>query len=412
MNKKARFRSIIEYGILLLMIVLTGSARVSTEDSSVLFHFLAILLVLLLSLDVTNYLKSFPKSQKVILLGIVLVLYYIISVLNYSNTFKGLFLRFLWFFLIFCMMSRHFNDAKNIFNKLYNIIFAITLTSIVFFIGINFLHIEPPFRYIEHNGFSQFYKEYFYIFCTSMYYHKSNTFGLSFYRLQSFFWEPGILAIYLNIALAYLTLYREKKSVIQFICFLFCMLFTLSTTGICIASFFTACYIVKNSKIIKNQKALIAIPIFAVASIAGILVWIEKMIRTNVENGSYYIRIRDLIIGAKLIFEKPLLGFGYKHYDRFLELSDQGNSNGIITWGFTMGIIGLVFVFFPFIYVLINTTRKERYSEMVYFGLYVVCNMTEPLLMTPLMLFFLAYEYCKAFNISKIRRKKRGTIKQ
>lgn len=386
------------------MMILTGATRVSVVGGERLFNILSILLIVLLLLDITNFFKTISISAECGVMAIMVVIYYLVCILNYSSTRVGLFLRFLWFIMIFFVVSKHYNNIKGLFEKLYNVIFAITLTAIAFFVAINFLNINLPFRYIEHNDYSQFYKEYFYIFCTSMYYRRTNVLGLSFFRLQSFFWEPGIFAIYLNIALAYLTFYKEKKSYFQFLCFLFCMVFTLSTTGICIAVFFAAVFIIQNNKIMKKQRVLWAFPMLLIATITGGLVWIEKMIRTNVEHGSYYIRMRDLLIGIQLMFEKPILGFGYKNYDRFLQLSDQGNSNGLVTWGFTMGLVGIALILFPFIYVIFSSSRENRFKEIIFFVLYVIFNMTEPLLMNPMMLFFLAYEYCKAFKLYWSRR--------
>ena len=85
-------------------------------------------------------------------------------------------------------------------------------------------------------------------------------------------------------------------------------------------------------------------------------------------------------------------------------VSEQGNSNGIIIWGFTMGLVGLAFILVPFIYVICASSRKNRKMEILYFALYVLFNMTDPLLMSPLMLFFLAFEYCKAIQLNRSRR--------
>lgn len=401
---KFRIKDIIEYLTILFMIVLTGSARVSVADSGALFHALSLILLILLIVDITDCFCKIPQKSVYLFAGLILATYYLISVLNYSETWKGLLLRVVWFFFIFIFTIKHRNTPKQIWDKLYIWIYIITLIAIVFFVAINFLNIQLPFEYIEHENIKTYYRSFFNVFCTADRYHRSNVFGISFYRLQSFFWEPGIFAIYLNIALAYLTFYREKKSIFQLACFVFCMIFTLSTTGIIIAGFLVAIYIIKNFKVIKNQKILIAIPLFITAGLAGIAVWIEKMTRTNVENGSFYIRMNDLIIGLGLILEKPILGFGYKSYDRFLMLSDQGNSNGIVIWGFTMGLVGLFFVFAPFIYVMVKAPKRDRKLEVLYFILYVLFNMTEPLLMSPLMLFFLAFEYCKAFQLYSNRR--------
>ena len=396
---------LVEYITVILMVILTGSARLSVEEgsSAPAFHMFSLVLIAFLVINITKNFRVLPRRSSLVIIFIAAVFYFGISILNYSETYKGLLLRIVWFVLIYGMCIESKEKRFRLLKKLYNVIVVIALVAIVFFVIVNFMNVRLPFEYIEHEGIKTYYKEYFHIFCTADRYHRTNVFGLSFFRLQSFFWEPGIFAIYLSLAMFYYVFYDENRKWWKILLLTVCMIFTISTTGIIIAAMLISINIVKYAKVKKRQKILVALPISLVSIVTMALVWIEKMTRTNIENGSYYIRMNDLKLGLKVITERPIIGFGYKNYEHFLLLSEQGNSNGIIIWGFTMGLVGLALLFIPFVYVLIND-KQNRFIEGVYFLLYVLFNMTEPLLTSPVMLFLLIREYCRMHEIINERK--------
>ena len=119
---KIKMKDIIEYFIIIFMIILTGSARVSTADSGALFHSLSLILIILLALDITEGFKKIPGKTILTLAGIIIIAYYLISIVNYFETWKGLFLRFFWFFFIFAFTIKHHDNPRKIWDKLYNLI--------------------------------------------------------------------------------------------------------------------------------------------------------------------------------------------------------------------------------------------------------------------------------------------------
>lgn len=395
------YKNILFYLIGILIFILTGSVIMSTNDNNFTFHLFAIFLAFLVFICISEQLR-FIKIYKVLIpISVFIIWYLMINILNYPITIKGLVLRIIWFMLFFWFCIQSENDRNNFFKVIYNLIFVISVISLIMFICINILHIQIPYTSITVEKETEFYRSYFGIFYTARTYYKT-IMGISFYRLQSFFWEPGIFAIYLNIAIFYYTFYIRNGKIYQLIIFLICMVLTLSTTGIClVCGLITICF-VKNFNISKKGKIILAVPVSIITLIIGVFVWIEKMQRSNVINGSYYLRKNDLLIGLQLMFKKPILGFGYKNNDVFIstQILGRGNSNGLITWGYTMGILGLSLVLFPFIYTIINTNKKNKLEEIVFFILFVVFNMTEPLMVMPLMIFLLALEYSKCFSIT------------
>lgn len=407
LNPRINCKEILFYLIGILVFILSGSVMISTKDSGFVFHSFSLILIILVFVCITTKLKFIKIYQIFIPISIFTIWYLTINMLNYPVTIKGLVLRIIWFLLFFwfCIQSKH--DVSKFLKVIYNLIFIISVISLIMFIFINILHLRIPFRNIGMGNNPEFYKSYFGIFYTSETYHK-NILGISFYRLQSLFWEPGIFAIYLNIAIFYYTFYIKNGKVYQLLIFLTCMALTLSTTGICLVCILTAICFVKNFKICKKGKIILAIPVSISAILIGMFVWIEKMQRTNIVDGSYYLRRNDLMTGLKLMLKKPVLGFGYKNNDVFMLASraERGNSNGLVTWGYTMGILGLLLVLIPFIYTIIKIDKEKKLEEIVFFVLFIMFNMTEPLLISPLMLFLIAFEYSKCFLISHSKGEK------
>ena len=106
------------------------------------------------------------------------------------------------------------------------------------------------------------------------------------------------------------------------------------------------------------------------------------------------------MLGIQLLLKNPIFGVGYRNDSVFTEFQGfgRGNSNGFITWCYTMGFLGIALLLIPF---LINITRqknkKERIYEFVFMMLFIALNSTEPLILTPLMWFVVSMEYAQAF---------------
>ena len=111
-----------------------------------------------------------------------------------------------------------------------------------------------------------------------------------------------------------------------------------------------------------------------------------------------YLRRLDLLNGLSLIAMRPIFGWGYKREGIFEALQNlgRGNSNGLITLGYNLGVIGLLLALIPFILCIIKSRKSERIKETVFSVLFILTNMTEPLIYAPFMIFLIVYEYQKS----------------
>ena len=61
-----------------------------------------------------------------------------------------------------------------------------------------------------------------------------------------------------------------------------------------------------------------------------------------------------------------------------------------------MGTVGIIFLLLPF---LINIKKStDKFNTLIYLGLFLILNMTEPIITSPFMTFLLAQEYSKTMK--------------
>ena len=380
------------YCAILIAVYLSGSYRInllSTEKLS-----LALTAVLLL----LSFLISFRQlSKRTIIFGGILCLYFAICILNYSATWLRLALRFIIFFvmILFSLEIKKSENGKDVFFYLYNLILVLCAAGLVLYFFTALWDIGLPNQEYAHqtrSGPIPAYNYFEFLFLVS----PQSILGIDAYRFQLFFWEPGVLGVYLNYALFYLIFRKGGKNVWELLILLLSLILTFSTTGICIGCMLFAVYIVNKTDILKKKPYLSA-SVFLIAFAVALAVFLEKK---NSPGVSYTWRKTDLLIGFRLMLDKPLLGYGYINTAPFeatqeiLYGSARGNTNGIATWAFTMGLVGLALLFLPFIYRTVKSkSLAEVLTNLIWFGMFILTNMTEPLLTTPLMLMVLANEY-------------------
>ena len=142
------------------------------------------------------------------------------------------------------------------------------------------------------------------------------------------------------------------------------------------------------------SKIILLIPISAAAISLIAIVWLDKVLETNGVINSYYTRLSDVIISLEIWKENLFLGTGYHNENLFVITQGLGrkSSNGFLTWCYTMGLLGVILVLYPFVYRIIND-RRNRIEKIVFLVLFIVTNMTEPLMDTPIMLLIIGYQY-------------------
>ena len=218
-----------------------------------------------------------------------------------------------------------------------------------------------------------------------------------FIRPDGFFWEPGVLQIYLNlflfISLFILKRYRDAALAA------FAVLLTQSTSGVIIAGMLIGWAYWQHLRIAgRTQK------IFAAILAPALLIPTAGVVYLNVQDkltgeyrGSAFARQYDAITGFRIALAHPLTGIGFD-YDRYYQeseiygyrevdlddrtLTERGNSNSFSATFAALGFpIGLLFVF--------GLVRQRFFAARWPFAaLMIVSLIGEALLLTPFFLMF------------------------
>ncbi|MCG8579020.1 MAG: O-antigen ligase family protein [Bacteroidales bacterium] len=229
--------------------------------------------------------------------------------------------------------------------------------------------------------------------------------GKLLFRAQSFFWEPGAWAVFLNFYILF-ELYEnnnKRKGVIAG----FTMLFTYSTYGIVMALGLITLYFIRKKYII----FIVPIGLVVGGALWGFL-WNnleEKFTGEKVE--SSMLRTYDFIMAFNLIKENPLSGIGanneyYISWQETQELSkisnflvtniwDRGNSNSFLMFFARFGIpIGLLYI-----YCFYKQNIFKR--KFLFLFLFLISMLSQPLLLTTFFMLF-PISYLVSFSNKRI----------
>lgn len=222
--------------------------------------------------------------------------------------------------------------------------------------------------------------------------------GGPFGRNAGMFWEPGAHAIYLNLALLFLSnesknaksVYVYKTTKICKIILIIASLSTLSTAGY-ISLALSILYdrtIINNAK--ESKKTVVFILMMIIISFVVIAYGdvFDKLINRS---GSYITRANDIRSGLIIANSHPLLGLGY-----FTNLSELYMAYGVITM--SAGIIGFLvsfgYVIFT-IYILWLSKRIHIFFQsswlqsILIFGVFFVSYLSESVIFYPVFISFL-----------------------
>lgn len=211
-------------------------------------------------------------------------------------------------------------------------------------------------------------------------------------RPDGFFFEPGVLQLYLNICL-YIALFVKKKPFHVGLA-LAGVLSTQSTTGAIIAvALLIAAYFRRLRDAALNEKMLILIfaPFLIMPFIWFMIDNIDEKFY-GIFRGSRWAREYDLYTGIRVALERPLtgIGFDYQRYFDFAQhfgyleseldlrtISERPNSNGIATLFYSVG--------FPLSFVFLWGLFKQRFfaDRWLFFMLIVLSMSAEALILTP-----------------------------
>lgn len=237
-----------------------------------------------------------------------------------------------------------------------------------------------------------------------LYYHQESVIsGLHIVRPDGFFWEPGVLQIYLNICL-FLSLWVFRSRLVAAAAIIAIAL-TQSTTGMIILALQLFTYVIQPRQIRRgikpHLKLLILGPIFAPLFFLAFQN-IEEKLHGDLQ-GSFYARAYDAQAGMNLIVQNPWIGIGFNPQEYLNRTQDydidvgrytadafnqiRGNTNGIVILLFSLGIpLGSLLI----LGLMAQTAFNSR---VVIPAMLIISLLSEPLTLTPFFLFF-------AFSVS------------
>lgn len=199
-------------------------------------------------------------------------------------------------------------------------------------------------------------------------------------RSNSIFWEAGVFQIYLNIALAYNLIVKQKIDVKKSIIYVIAILLTFSTASVVITSLLFGIYIFfkKADGDEKNKKTKFAFFIISIVSVVVLYIGVDAVFATYFTkvqqkgHGSTAMRLGSLAIGGYLTFNHPLFGIGASRLGEMFKyyMLEFGYVQFAFTYSFTNtimyysavygAIVGTVFV--------AGTYKVTRYySDSVFF---------------------------------------------
>ncbi len=209
------------------------------------------------------------------------------------------------------------------------------------------------------------------------------------YRNCGAFWEPGMFAIFLNLALM-INLFVNKAPLLSTknIVFIIALITTLSTTG------FIVSFLIIVSSLILNQKAeraILYIPfLITISFIAYTYVWkldfMSGKISEQTEDASYNrsSRFGAALYHFELLKESPLTGVFLSDAIRNNELNykDQRSSaNGIslifMVWGIPVGLIYFIFIYSGLARWLRHNNVDNRLIHFLFFFVVILSSFSQ-----------------------------------
>ncbi len=209
------------------------------------------------------------------------------------------------------------------------------------------------------------------------------------------FWEPGVLAVYMNLLLLmYLfQICNIKRALLSS----FAILTTFSTTGILLSAILWFYFIKKSLIITRKKKVVISLCMIIPLFILGYFSLSSKVNQSEVVS-SYGLRTLDLYTGVMVTKDHLWLGVGLDknllldniymnlpfEFGQFESMLDRGNSNSIAQLFMMFGLPVSFLVLYLMYY------QEIVYNKKLAFFVIFVSLCTEPLLYSP---FFLSILY-------------------
>ena len=395
---KVSLKQLLIYLFIVSLIYQSGSVRAALLREGVLFQLTR---VLMLVVPICLLCRYRIKKNVILYIGICLLIGIWVVLINYFLYPDGI-LHLAYKIVIFLLSGVLYIDFKSkgisINDYIYRVLVALAIITLLFYFLAEIIKF-PMSYFVVYSGNSYRYYNYYEIFFTYYY-------NQVLPRLSGLFWEPGVYQIYLNWAL-FLYIFEEKENKRELLVLLSSIILTKSTSGYCIAAVLMVVYINKSRFFSKKNRMLLTIVGITFASIISAVVVYKKVQTTgNDIYGSAFLRFSDISNGLSIFFKYPFTGVGFGNETEFMELDIHGRgiSNGLISYAYMTGIIGLVIALYPFFRNIRISSYKLR--QWIWTIMILIFNSTEPIYNLPVMAYILAVEYVTAFKKTRIEKGK------
>lgn len=318
------------------------------------------------------------------------------------------------------MLLLHYAEDRNacrLFEIFSNILLALSVISIFFWIFASNLHvIQPTGGMMVDWGYVKYYPMYLGV------YGERQTQEFLFYngfRNQSIFAEAPMYSFVLVMAISYEIFLRpayvtslsgarsKSRSVLRLCILIAALLTTITTTGyILLMGVFVLKYMISKPKeaIIRNLKRLSSILVIGLAIFVALSIFQNKT--TSVEKVSWIARADDLYAGFRAFLLSPIYGTGYGSYEGINRFRGafRAESAGV-TSGFSNSLMlvlaqgGLVFLFmymYPTVKAIMVAINTKQYGLMSFALMFMVDFAITLQMGTILGLFIVAFLYAIA----------------
>ena len=373
MIKTNKIKNIIEYMVALYIILESNSMYNFINEVD--FNILKGLMFFIIILSIFNAL-IYKDCLKKISKGFVFLIFYVLCaflffMLNVIDNDKSSFfiVKYIIFFpliYLYYISGDENNNIKSILKKIVNIMCALAILSLFFYVFGSILNIIKPSNYITAKwAFRNKVATYYYLHFNTQ---STNFFGINIERNTGIFPEAPMFSINLCIAIAIILFILDKKVNRKVILLSITIFTTFSATGIAMTIIMTIIFFITNKKLKKTYFKYIFLPIIL---IIGIIVCICLMEMKSDTISSAY-RWNDYIISFEAWKEHPIIGIGYDNatklmtnYGKFAKYSINYStlSSSI------MPIIAQCGIFMISLYIMsaINAIKKIRKKEIIIF---------------------------------------------
>jgi hypothetical protein len=359
--------------------------------------------IIIILLSLPSIFIAIRGSWKGVLFFCILLLYLFTEALNYPTTWVYL-ARFIVLIISLYSLSVDCDARKvDVQRILSNVIYFIACYTLVMWLLVSFFGFSLGRSIYQTDRYAINAYDYLHIFFT--YTQKvSGPFGITFYRNYGMFSEPGLYSSFLTFGLLY-EMYKTKQiNRRRVVILLLSTCLTFSTTGIIVAVLLIAVkWILNTNSKTKRTVAIVLSPII-IATVWYVITYMISY-KSNYHAGSYVARLFDLKEGFRLYLQKPLLGHGFGngdvYYNSILSSNKEwnlmgyhkSNSNGLITFIYTQGTLGLILLVLPYVRNMLQSKDRLCTFMMSVWALFTF--MSEPIVITSFGAFVLAQEYCQ-----------------